>query len=1129
MPFTLHATWLRTNAPFPDGHFFFWAENADTASAGGLGTNGLNGNTASHTTELSNGSAEPNGRNGRARSVKIPSHPFQSSVGQLRALLLDFARSLTADALELATTTAWLPTVDGLPLARRGLLQQTGADGVLLPVADAAAAELAQWQLTGIRMEPLSALTFLSHLTSQANNNRQLGAWRRVRLGNDLLFWGNAGKVVLEVLVGQHYLPTLRSDSAGRFASSWQISLLDQRIERQVAALARVMPPVCRAYDLAAPVDAPAPAALLEHFVSALVDMTVRTWGQSELPQRADSAVQLWLYSLLTPQRQLLLGPQPAHEFYRDWRTWTEQLYVPTDANFRICFQLDEPLHDGDEFAGTWRLRFYLQARDNLALLIPAREIWENPESLLRSGNRRLDRPQERLLAGLGIASRLFAPIQRSLRSPQPEEAKLSTQEAHQFLREIGPLLESSGFGILVPDWWHGSKHARLGLRLRLLGEQDDASAWPGDPAVVDGDGDDVWLDDWIDRGLDVRYAWELTMGGERLTTDEFERLAAMKTPLVNMRGRWVELDPAQIDSAKSFLNRRQNGGAMSFLQSLRLAQAYQQRVDAAPHDELAPTYDAEIRHSQELLDDIPAQLPLESVDVEGWLEQVLQRLRLQKLPSEIAEPADFQGTLRPYQQRGVGWLDYLRRLHVGACLADDMGLGKTVQAIALMLHVRSRRQQPNGGEPSARSRSAPSLLICPTSVVANWKHEIDRFAPSLNALIHHGVSRLSGDEFLAALPDYDLIITSFGTARRDIDLLTQIRWDDLILDEAQNIKNPRAKQTQAIRKLDARNRMALTGTPVENHLAELWSIMEYLNPGYLGGYERFRKQYIVPIERYNDEERAGELRRLVQPFLLRRLKSDPTIISDLPEKNEMVVYCSLTSEQAKLYEQTVQQALDKLDASSGIQRRGLVLALVTKLKQITNHPAHFLRENEPLAQRSGKLDRLTEMLEEALSVGDRALVFTQFVEMGHLLQKHLRTVLDTDVLFLHGGISAKQRDDMVQFFQREDGPAVFVLSLRAGGSGLNLTQANHVFHFDRWWNPAVEDQATDRAFRIGQTRNVQVHKFVVAGTLEERINEMIESKQALAQAIVGSGEDWLTELDNDQLRTLLMLRREAV
>jgi SNF2 family DNA or RNA helicase len=346
-------------------------------------------------------------------------------------------------------------------------------------------------------------------------------------------------------------------------------------------------------------------------------------------------------------------------------------------------------------------------------------------------------------------------------------------------------------------------------------------------------------------------------------------------------------------------------------------------------------------------------------------------------------------------------------------------------------------------------------------------------------------------------------------------------------LDEAQNIKNPSAKQTQAVRQLQAENRFALTGTPVENRLSELWSIIEFLNPGYLEGYERFRRRYVIPIERYNDEQQAIELRNLVQPFLLRRLKSDPTIIADLPEKNEMVVYCSLTQEQANLYEAVVNKSLTVLDQSDGIQRRGMVLALLTKLKQICNHPAHYLKEDGPLKGRSGKLNRISEMMEEVLAVGDSALVFTQFVEMGELLQHHFTEHLKADVLFLHGRTSAAQRERMVMTFQESETSIIFILSLRAGGAGLNLTRANHVFHFDRWWNPAVENQATDRAFRIGQRRDVQVHKFVVAGTLEEHIQQLLNDKQNLADTIVGSGEQWLSELNTDQLRELLLLRRE--
>lgn len=350
------------------------------------------------------------------------------------------------------------------------------------------------------------------------------------------------------------------------------------------------------------------------------------------------------------------------------------------------------------------------------------------------------------------------------------------------------------------------------------------------------------------------------------------------------------------------------------------------------------------------------------------------------------------------------------------------------------------------------------------------------------------------------------------------------------MLDEAQNIKNPSAKQTHAIRSLKVTRRLALTGTPVENRLSELWSIMEFLNPGYLGSANHFRRSFSIAIEKYHDTESLGRLRRLVQPFLLRRVKTDPSVIKDLPDKMEMKVFCNLTREQASLYQAVVNDMLEKIQASDGVERKGLVLATLTKLKQVCNHPAHFLRDGSPLPGRSGKLLRLGEMLEEAMAEGDRALVFTQFAEMGRLLQGHLQDALGRETLFLHGGTPRRARDQMVRRFQDEtNGPAVFILSLKAGGTGLNLTAANHVFHFDRWWNPAVEAQATDRAFRIGQERNVQVHKYVCVGTLEERIDQLIEKKKDLAESVVGSGEGWLTEMSTDQLRELLVLSSEAV
>jgi len=496
-----------------------------------------------------------------------------------------------------------------------------------------------------------------------------------------------------------------------------------------------------------------------------------------------------------------------------------------------------------------------------------------------------------------------------------------------------------------------------------------------------------------------------------------------------------------------------------------------------------------------------------------------------------VPQPEDFIGSLRPYQLRGLAWFAFLERFGLGACLADDMGLGKTIQLIALL-----QREREIAG--SMASQIGPTLLIVPTSVVGNWVREIKRFAPKIRLLVQHGSDRWSGKTLTQRVSEFDVVITTFALAYRDREDLNHVDWWRVCLDEAQNIKNPAAKQTKAIREFKTIRRVALTGTPVENRLNELWSIMEFCNPGYLGSPPEFRRQFSIPIERYNDRTALARLRGFVQPFILRRLKTDPRVIADLPDKLEYKVYCSLTTEQARLYENTVEEMIGQTNAADGIKRRGMVLALLIKLKQICNHPAHYAKrpKGEPWpsaagqSRRSGKTARLLDMLEEVIAEGDSALVFTQFREMGHLLSALVQADLGVKPLFLHGGTPAKQREKLVDLFQKRDGThPVFILSLKAGGIGLNLTAANHVFHFDRWWNPAVENQATDRAFRIGQTRAVQVHKFVCSGTLEERIDQMLEQKIELAENVVGSGEQWLTELSTDQLRDVLTLRRDDI
>ncbi|MGZ8246980.1 DEAD/DEAH box helicase, partial [Methylomagnum sp.] len=524
------------------------------------------------------------------------------------------------------------------------------------------------------------------------------------------------------------------------------------------------------------------------------------------------------------------------------------------------------------------------------------------------------------------------------------------------------------------------------------------------------------------------------------------------------------------------------------------------------------------------------AEMEVDGVRSAGWIRKLLKQLEDRAAFEELPPPDGFQGVLRPYQQRGFSWLQFLRHWGLGACLADDMGLGKTVQVLALLQRDREAGERK------------PVLLVCPTSLVENWRREAARFAPSLRVYIHHGAGRVRGlgeesetesaaSSFAGAIAGHDLVLTTYALALRDQEALRTVAWDTLILDEAQNIKNPTSAQTKAVLKFSADHRLALTGTPVENRLLDLWSIFNFLNPGYLGKQSQFRQRYELPIQRDNDPGRAETLKRLIEPFVLRRVKTDPDIIRDLPDKLENKQFCNLCQEQASLYEAVVREVEQRLGGTEAIDRQGLILSTLTRLKQICNHPAQFLHDGSPFTgDRSPKLERLCDMLGDVIGEGESALVFTQFAEVGGQLERHLRDTLDCPVFYLHGGVPATKRERMISEFQDPDtGPGVFVLSLRAGGVGITLTKANHVFHFDRWWNPAVEDQATDRAFRIGQQKNVFVHKFITLGTLEERIDRLIEEKKQVASLIVGNDESWLSRLDNQTFRELIALNRMAV
>ncbi|MFL6143312.1 MAG: DEAD/DEAH box helicase [Labedaea sp.] len=607
------------------------------------------------------------------------------------------------------------------------------------------------------------------------------------------------------------------------------------------------------------------------------------------------------------------------------------------------------------------------------------------------------------------------------------------------------------------------------GVGLRLTGSS------PGTPGVVQTRSL-VGADSLVD------YRWQVALGEHVLSRAELEELARAKAPLVRLRGQWVEVDHIRLRKALAFVDRGAGGGRMSVADLLRIGAGV-----AAPDTDL----------------------PVAGVEATGWVGDLLSGALDRRL-EPVEHPAGLVAILRPYQERGLSWLAFLGDLGLGAVLADDMGLGKTLQTLALV----------------QRDRGGPTLLICPMSVVGNWQREAARFTPDLAVHVHHGADRLRDTDSLTSA---DLVITTYAVATRDAELLGRVGWRRVVLDEAQNIKNSATKQSAAVRGLPADHRIALTGTPVENRLAELWSIVDFVNPGLLGSLSEFRDRFAVPIERHGDEQAAERLRKITGPFLLRRLKTDPTIIGDLPDKIEMRTLCNLTPEQASLYQAVVDDMLAKIENSEGIERRGLVLATMTKLKQVCNHPAHLLKDGTRLAGRSGKLARLEEIIEELLAEGDKALCFTQFTEWGGLLEEHLANRFGREVLYLHGGTPKRRRDAMVAAFQSDPGPPLFLLSLKAGGTGLNLTAANHVIHVDRWWNPAVEDQATDRAFRIGQRKNVQVRKFVCVGTVEERIDEMIEQKKALSRMTVGTGESWLTELSTEELRDVVALSADAV
>ncbi|WP_233223646.1 DEAD/DEAH box helicase [Amycolatopsis sp. CA-128772] len=880
-------------------------------------------------------------------------------------------------------------------------------------------------------------------------------------------------------------------------AAAWRIGPLDAADEELLRGLAGALPPEAYALPLTGlkRIRLHSPDSLVRALWDATADLLVRS---PAAPVGAGDPA-------FAAREPALPGP--------DGAAWLTELEAREPRGVQVLLRVEG--RDDDSFAGVLAVR----SRAEPSLVVEAATLWDAPDAVL---NRLGDQVETQLLLGLRRGARAWAPLSRVLAEPAPASLALSDDEVVDLLTDGARELGGAGIEVL---WSKGL----------FAGEVKAKASATQAPASVAGP-------EFALRSL-LEFRWQLSLGGEQLTEAEVAALAEAKRPLVRLRGQWVRVDPQLLARVRGRTRKLDAGEALAAALTGEL------ELDGERVEFVAP----------------PA------------LGGLAARIR-DRAEAAVAPPEGLRATLRPYQQAGLAWLATMTGLGLGACLADDMGLGKTIQLIALHLHRRELARsaglasagQPGAapvvaggaavpgeapqagpapaaggnaavpvevaqpgpapvGEPVAAgdepfpaepplTAGGPTLVLCPTSLLGNWEREFARFAPGIPVRRFHG-----GRRHLDDLAADEVVLATYGVLRRDRETLSEVDWGLVAADEAQHVKNPLSATAKELRKIPAQAKVALTGTPVENRLTELWSIVDWTTPGLLGPLDRFRRTVARPIERDRDKAVTERLAATVRPFLLRRRKSDPDIAPELPPKTETDRFVPLTAEQTTLYEAVVRENLAEIRETQGIKRRGQVLQLLTELKQICNHPAQFLKEpHGALTGRSGKLAAFEELLDVILDEGESVLVFSQYVQLCRLLRRRLQDRgLPTELL--SGDSSPAKRQDMVDRFQAGEIP-VFLLSLKAGGVGLNLTRATHVIHYDRWWNPAVEDQATDRAYRIGQDRPVQVHRLIAEGTLEERIAQVLEKKRGLAESIVGAGEDWITELSDDELADLVRL-----
>ncbi|MFF9853497.1 DEAD/DEAH box helicase [Streptomyces litmocidini] len=972
---------------------------------------------------------------------------------------------------------------------RAGRIAFWSPDGEPLPVADAPST--GDTEITVVDGDPLRAVTVAARTLSVRD---ALPFLARARFSDAAspatAFWGAASLFALGLVARGLLLPGLTPGDH----DAWRVGPLDPGELAELRTLAASMPPLAHAVPLPAPVPPadgappaddepllllPEPEALLRAFADAVADTLPRT---PAAPLAAGGPA----FAADTPQT------------VPEQRAWAADVAAVHDAGVRLSLRLELPgFTTESREAPAFRAVLQLHGAADPTLVADAAEVWAGSG---RAGAAFGPRARMDALLALRRAARAWPPLSPLLSAAVPDTVELADEEVGELLGPAATALAAAGVQVHWPRELADRLTARavIGPEGTGVDASRDGFGTGPDPDVANAseamgapdptDASDTGaarasaLPSFLAADSLLAFNWRFAVGDHELTRAELDRLAETGRPLVRLRDRWVLVDPAEVRRARTHQDRK-----VTPVDALSAVLTGTTEVDGRPV-EVAAT---------------------------GWLERLRERLaEPEGGRPEIAQPAALAATLRDYQLRGLDWLHRMTSLGLGGCLADDMGLGKTITVIALHLH---RQADP--------ASAGPTLVVCPTSLMGNWQREIEKFAPSTPVRRFHGTAR-----DLEGLADDGFVLTTYGTMRLDAERLAARNWGLVVADEAQHVKNPYSATARRLRTIGARARVALSGTPVENNLSELWAILDWTTPGLLGGLGAFRTRFAAAVEGGQDPAAAARLAALVRPFLLRRRKSDPGIAPELPPKTETDRTVSLTPEQTGLYEAVVRETLAAIAEADGMERRGLVVKLLTGLKQICNHPAQYLKEERPRIEgRSGKLELLDELLATILAEGACTLVFTQYVGMARLLEAHL-AARGVRTQFLHGGTPVAEREAMVARFQSGDVP-VFLLSLKAAGTGLNLTRAEHVVHYDRWWNPAVEAQATDRAYRIGQDRPVQVHRLIAEGTIEDRIAAMLDRKRELADTVLGTGGDAppeLTELTDAELAELVRLRGDG-